>query len=72
MSFESLGDEALCADDVHEALGQCSFGLSLKPPWPYSLFIKQSNTWIAIGSWQQALEDVAEVWPTSIASVYFA
>lgn len=60
-SFEALGDKALHADDVNEALRQYSSGLSLKPPSPHSLFVKRSKARVAIGLWQRALQDADEV-----------
>ncbi|KAF8132461.1 hypothetical protein EV363DRAFT_1295913 [Boletus edulis] len=58
--LECCGDAALAAQRHDEATSEYSAALSLDPTSP-DLFIKRSKTYLAKGSWKDALNDADEV-----------
>ncbi|KAF8432947.1 hypothetical protein L210DRAFT_3557133 [Boletus edulis BED1] len=54
--LEHLGDTALDAHRHDEAIIHYTIALSLNPPSPQDILIKRSKTYMATGSWKEALE----------------
>ena len=59
--LEYLGDAAMNALKLNEALSGYSTALSLDPPAPQGLFIKRSKVYIALSLWENALNDANKV-----------
>ena len=58
---EDLGDIAAAAQLYDEAISLYTSALSLKPRCPQSILVKRSKIYMAVGSWEQALDDVNQV-----------
>ena len=58
--LEDLGDIAATAQRYDEAISLYTTALSLKPRSPQGILVKRSKMYMAVGSWEQAL-DVNEV-----------
>ena len=59
--LEHLGDTAMNAQRLEEAISQYSCALSLEPAVPSGLLIKRSKAYIIMGLWEDALNDANEV-----------
>ena len=59
--LEHLGDTAVTAQTIDEAISLYSSALSLEPAAPSGLLVKRSKAYIAKGSWEKALNDANQV-----------
>jgi len=59
--LECLGDDAMDAQQLDEAISEYSVALSLDPAAPQGLFIRRSKAYLASGLWEDALDDADEV-----------
>ena len=59
--LEHCGDEAVDAQQYDDAITQYSATLSLDPAVPQDVFIKRSKVHMAMGSWEDALNDTNQV-----------
>ena len=59
--LEYLGDAAMSAERLDEAISEYSAALSLDAPAPQGLFIRRSKAYIARGMWGDALNDANQV-----------
>ena len=57
---EELGDAA-AAQRYNEAISLYTTALSLKPRFPQGILVKRSKMYMAVGSWEQALDDANQV-----------
>ena len=58
---EDLGDIAAAAQRYDEAISLYTTALSLKPRSPQCILVKRSKMYMAVGSWEQALDDANQV-----------
>ena len=58
---EDLGDTAAAAQRYDEAISLYTTALSLKPRSPQAILVKRSKMYMAVGSWERALEDANQV-----------
>ena len=58
---EDLGDTAATAQRYDEAISLYTTALSLKPRSPQGILVKRSKMYMAVGSWEQALDDANQV-----------
>ncbi|KAG6374815.1 hypothetical protein JVT61DRAFT_4199 [Boletus reticuloceps] len=58
--LEILGDAAADAQQHHDAVTRYAAALSLNLPMPH-VFIKRSKAYMAMGLWNDALDDANEV-----------
>ena len=61
VKLERLGDVAIGAERYDDAVSQYSAAIPLDPAAPEGLFIKRSKAYLAIGRWEDALNDANEV-----------
>ena len=59
--LEHLGDTAMNAQRLDEAISTYSSALSLEPAAPSGLLVKRSNAYVARSFWEKALNDANEV-----------
>ena len=59
--LEQLGDTAMNAQRLEEAISEYSSALSLEPAAPTGLLIKRSEAYMVMSSWEDALNDVNKV-----------
>ena len=59
--LESHGDIAVKSGDLKQGILEYSTALSLNPPNPVGLLVKQSNARAMLGFWKDALKDADEV-----------
>ena len=59
--LESYGDMAVESGDLERGILEYSTALSLNPPNPVDLLVKQSNARAILGFWEDALKDADEV-----------
>ncbi|KAF8554511.1 TPR-like protein [Imleria badia] len=59
--LEHLGDTAVDAQQYDEAIYHYSTALSINPPFPKDIRTKRINAFMAIGSWNQAVDDANEM-----------
>ena len=58
---EDLGDTAAAAQRYDKAISLYTIALSLKPRSPQGTLVKRSKVYMAVGSWEQALDDANQV-----------
>ena len=58
---EDVGDTAAAAQRYEDAISLYTTALSLKPCSPQGILVKRSKIYMAIGSWEQALDDANQV-----------
>ena len=61
MKLEHLGDSAMNAQQLNEAISHYSSALSLRPAAPSGLLIKRSKAYVVMGLWEDALSDANKV-----------
>ena len=61
--LEHLGDTAVTAQRLDEAISVYSSALLLEPAAPSGLLIKRSKVYVAKSLWEKALNDANEVCP---------
>ncbi|KAF8127365.1 hypothetical protein EV363DRAFT_1344502 [Boletus edulis] len=59
--LEYMGDIAISAQQLDEAITQYSTALSLHPVTPQGVFMKRSKAYIAKGLWEDAIDDTNQV-----------
>ena len=59
--LEHLGDTAMNAQRLDEAISAYSSALSLEPAAPSGLLVKRSKAYVATSLWEKALNDANEV-----------
>ena len=59
--LEDLGDTAAAAQRYDEATSLYTIALSLKPCSPQGILVKRSKMYMAVRSWDQALDDANQV-----------
>ena len=59
--LEHLGDTAMNAQRLDEAISAYSSALSLEPAAPSGLLIERSKAYVATSSWEKALNDANKV-----------
>ena len=59
--LEHLGDTAMNAQRLDEAISAYSSALSLEPAAPSGLFVKRSKVYVATSLWEKALNDANKV-----------
>ena len=59
--LEHLGDTAMNAQRLDEAISAYSSALSLEPAAPSGLLIERSKAYVAMSSWEKALNDANKV-----------
>ena len=59
--LEDLGNIAATAQRYDEAISRYTTALSLKPRSPQGILVKRSKMYMAVGSWELALDDANEV-----------
>jgi len=59
--LEYLGDAAMNAQQLNEAISEYLSALTLDPPTPQGLFIKRSKVYVAQSLWENALNDANKV-----------
>ena len=58
---EDLGDAAAAAQRYDEAISLYTTALTLKPRSPQSILVKRSMMYMAVGSWEQAVDNANQV-----------
>ena len=59
--LERLGDAAVAAQQYDDAITRYSATLSLDPAVPQDVLIKRSKVYMAMGLWEDALDDTNQV-----------